>query len=201
MSEKNKNRNLKKNTIPVPPAPSSRGAVSWLRDRHPVLKFLLGFIGCMAVFYTIYYAGFYQEYVEKPILSLQANAASALLHLLGHDTKVMGAAIGAGNFSIDIQNGCDGLEALAILVSGILIFPATPAQKGRGLLWGIPVLMVLNLLRIVGLYLSGVYFSKFVFELLHIQGGFILFTMISVLILFTWMSWVMRSQTPPNPSS
>jgi exosortase/archaeosortase family protein len=38
------------------------------------------------------------------------------------------------------------------------------------------ILLFANLLRIAGLYLAGLYFSDQVFEVLHIQGGFIFFT-------------------------
>lgn len=194
MSEKKRKPALQKKDEPPKKAFNLGTAVSSMfKDRHPILKFLLGFIGCMAVFYGIYFSSFYQSFIEKPLLYFQANIGNGILHLLDHDTKVAGAAIGSNNFSVDIQNGCDGMEAIAILVSGILIFPASARQKGKGLLWGISTLVVLNLLRIAALYLIGINFSKQVFELFHIQGGFILFTMISVLLLFTWMNWVMKN--------
>lgn len=173
----------------------SIGAI--LKDRHPVFKYLLGFIGCMAVFYLIYFSSFYQNYFEKPLVHGQAFVGNMLLHLLGHDTRVVGSAIANTDFSVDIQNGCDGLEAIAILVSGILIFPASRKQKITGLTWGVSVLAVLNVLRIAGLYLAGVYFSKTVFEILHVQGGFVIFTMISVVLLFIWMNWVMGQSPKP----
>lgn len=195
MSEKKRNPQPKKKNVPQVASSPSWTFKSMLEDRHPILKFLLGFLGCMAVFYLIYYSSFYQTHLEPSILSMQANIGNGLLHLLGHNTKVVGAAIGSDNFSVDIQNGCDGLEAMAILVSGILIFPATRRQKATGLLWGVGILFLLNLVRIAGLYLTGLYFSKIVFDLLHVQGGFIIFTMISVLLLFTWMNWVMAQTT------
>lgn len=170
-----------------------QSAQSALNDRYPVLKFLLGFLGFMAVFYVIYYSDFYQSRFEPTVLFAQANAGNGLLHMLGHNTKVMGAAIASNDFSVDIQNGCDGIEAIAVLVSGILIFPATRRQKAIGLIWGVGTLAVLNLLRIAGLYWVGLHFSKTIFEMMHVQGGFIVFTMISVLLLFTWMNWVMKT--------
>lgn len=170
-----------------------------LKDRHPILKYLLGFMGCMAVFYLVYFSSFYQNYFEKPLVYGQAVIGNLLLHLLGHDTKVVGSAIANTDFSVDIQNGCDGLEAIAILVSGILIFPASRKKKITGLLWGVGVLAVLNLLRIAGLFLAGLYFSKPVFEILHVQGGFIVFTMISVMLLFIWMNWVIGQSAKPAP--
>lgn len=196
MSAKKRNQTPQKQTAPEsPPFRLSKSIQTILKDRHPILKYLLGFMGCMAVFYLVYFSTFYQTHLEKPLVYGQAVIGNVLLHLLGHDTKVVGTAIANTDFSVDIQNGCDGLEAIAILVSGILIFPASRKQKITGLMWGVGVLAVLNLLRIAGLFLAGVYFSRPVFEILHVQGGFIVFTMISVLLLFSWMNWVM-GQTP-----
>lgn len=198
MSDKKRKQPPKKQEVPKAAAFSLTQSVrSAFKDKHPILQFLLGFVGCMALFYLIYFSSFYQNQIERPIVVAQANIANGLLHLFGYHTTVMGSAIGSDNFSVDIQNGCDGLEAIAILVSGILIFPASRRQKGKGLLWGVGILVILNLLRIAGLYLAGVYFSKMVFDLLHVQGGFIIFTLISVVILFTWMNWVMTKNTQP----
>lgn len=197
MSEKKQKQPAKKQETPKVPSWSLRQTVqSALKDKHPVLKFLLGFVGCMAIFYLMYFSSFYQNQLEYPITQAQAGLGNGLLHLLGYDTKAVGAAIGSNDFSIDIKNGCDGLEAIAILVSGILIFPATKRQKAKGLLWGIGTLLLLNIVRIAGLFVVGLNFSKQVFDIMHVQGGFIVFTLISVLILFTWMNWVIQTPKP-----
>lgn len=171
----------------------------WLKDKHPVLKFLLGFTGCMAVFYIFYHSSLYRNFIEAPFLNILANISNGILQLLGHNTEVAGALIFSKSFSVDIRNGCDGLEAIAIFVSGILIFPVPFRRKVPGLAYGILTLMVLNLLRIAGLYLIGLNFSPTVFEVFHVQGGFIIFTMISVILLFAWMNWAMRQPQPPTP--
>ncbi len=193
MSEKKRNRPPSakpgQKADPSPPAASFRE--KWARQQ-PVLRFLLGFVGCMAVFYLAYFSGFYQRNIEPGLLHAQASVGNALLRLFGHDTQVVGAAIASRDFSVDIRNGCDGLEAMAVLAAGIIIFPASRRQKGVGLLWGLATLATLNVLRIAGLYLAGLYLSSTAFELLHVQGGFILFTMVSVVLLLTWMGWVSR---------
>ena len=197
MSEKKQKHLLKKQETPKVPSRSlSQTFQSILKDKHPVLKFLLGFIGCMALFYLMYFSSFYQTQLEQPITHVQASLGNGLLHLMGYNTNVVGAAIGSNDFSIDIKNGCDGLEAIAILVSGILIFPATKRQKAKGLLWGIGTLLLLNIIRIAGLFVIGLNFSKQIFDIMHVQGGFIIFTLISVLILFTWMNWVIQTPKP-----
>ncbi|MEY3243107.1 MAG: hypothetical protein RIR11_4546 [Bacteroidota bacterium] len=197
MSEKKQKQPLKKQETPKSSSWSiSKVLQSALKDKHPVLKFLLGFVGCMAIFYLMYFSSFYQTQLEQPITQVQASLGNGLLHLMGYNTQAVGAAIGSNDFSIDIKNGCDGLEAIAILVSGILIFPATKRQKVNGLLWGIGTLLLLNIIRIAGLFIVGLNFSKQIFDIMHVQGGFIVFTIISVLILFTWMNWVIQTPKP-----
>ncbi len=173
---------------------------SWFTDRHPVVKFLLGFVGCMLIFYVFYYSSFYRDRLEIPLLNGQANISNGLLNLFGYGTSVNETIISGGGFAVDIKSGCDGLEAMAILISGILIFPTSFKLKLPGLLWGVGLLAVLNILRIAGLYISGLYFSTEVFDILHVQGGFIIFTTISVLLWFVWMNWCLKKiqETPTS---
>ena len=173
---------------------------SWIKDRHPVVKFLLGFVGCMLIFYVFYYSSLYRDHIEIPLLNTQANISNALLNLFGYGTVVNETIISGGGFAVDIKSGCDGLEAMAILISGILIFPTSFKLKVPGLLWGLGLLAILNILRIAGLYISGRHFSAEVFDILHVQGGFIIFTTISVLIWFMWMNWCLK-KIQETPSS
>ena len=184
----NKKKYRKKETVFNP-----MGSVNqFFNDRHPIFKFLLGFVGCMAVFYLFYYSSFYKNTLETPFLEAQANISNALLRLFGHDTQADLTLISSSEFAVNIKNGCDGLEAIAILVSGILIFPARMKLKLKGIIWGVIILFILNILRIAGLYLIGLHFSPTVFEIMHVQGGFILFTMISVVLLFVWINWAIK---------
>ena len=188
-SKKGKNKSKKKGRK-VQSRPSLKQQINaWFQDRNPILKFLLGFVGCMALFYLFYNSGLYHNILEYPFLNAQVHISNALLRLLGQDTAVVGTAISSSAFSVNLKNGCDGLEPIAILVSGILIFPVPFRYKIPGLLWGILILMVLNLIRIAALYLVGRYFNQTAFDVMHIQGGFIIFTLISVLMWFIWMNW------------
>jgi exosortase/archaeosortase family protein len=193
-----KRRNKKKNQASKPGFKERVNA--WFSDRNPVLKFLLGFIGCMSLFYFFYYSGWYKNYLEFPFLNAQVQVSNALLHLFGQNTAVDGTTISSPEFSVNVKNGCDGLEAMAILISGILIFPVTFRYKIPGLLLGVIILLFANLLRIAGLYLAGLYFSDQVFEVLHIQGGFIFFTLLSILLWFIWMNWASNKMQKTHSS-
>jgi exosortase/archaeosortase family protein len=162
------------------------------------LKFLGLFILCMGLFYIFYYSKFYIDNLEAPFMNAQASLGNFLLNLIGQSTTVSGYTISGDNFSIDIKKGCDGLETMAILASGIMIFPTTLKLKVPGLLLGISVLFVLNLFRIAGLFIIGKYCSNDFFEAMHFQGGFVIFTAIGVLLLLTWMNWATTKSLQPS---
>ncbi len=182
---KRKSKHPSKNIAakPTQETPSS------LKQKLSFLKFLAGFIICMGLFYFFYYSEFYTNSIEVAFMNAQARLGNFLLHLISQDTVVNGYTISGNGFSIDIKKGCDGLEAMAILASGIIIFPTSVKLKVPGLVFGIIALFLLNLLRIAGLYMIGKNCSNDFFELMHLQGGFIIFTAIGVLFLLSWMNW------------
>jgi exosortase/archaeosortase family protein len=161
-------------------------------QKSPILKFLLGFAGCMVLFYIIYLSPFFIENIGKPIIHAQAKAGNFLLNLIGQNTTAAGELIESESFAISVKNGCDGLEPLAILLSGILVFPVKFKFKLPGILWGILALAVLNLIRIAALYLIGLNFPGKVFDLMHEQGGFVIFTALSVFIWMFWANWAIN---------
>lgn len=167
---------------------------SFWSQKSPVLKFLLGFAGCMAIFYLIYLSPFFVDNVVRPILHVEASISSFLLNLFGQNTTANADVISGEKFSISIKNGCDGLETLAIMLIGIIIFPITFRLKMPGILIGTLALMVLNLFRIVGLYIVGLNFSQGVFDFLHAQGGFVLFTALGVFLWILWANWALNKR-------
>jgi exosortase/archaeosortase family protein len=94
-------------------------------------------------------------------------------------------------FSVSIAVGCDGLEPLAMFVGGILVFPMAFRLKWPGILAGAVVLFILNLIRIAGLFLAGLYWPG-AFDFLHLHGGFILFAAIAILLWMIWANWALQ---------
>ncbi|MBI1226578.1 MAG: hypothetical protein GC192_15200 [Bacteroidetes bacterium] len=178
---KHPSKNIAANPIQVSP--------SSLKQKLSFLKFLAAFVISMGLFYFFYYSDFYTNTIEVSFMNAQASLGNFLLHLIRQDTVVNGYTISGNGFSIDIKKGCDGLEAMAILASGIIIFPTSVRLKVPGLVFGIIALFLLNLLRIAGLYMIGKNCSNDFFEIMHFQGGFIIFTAIGVLFLLSWMNW------------
>lgn len=123
------------------------------------------------------------------LLNIQAKLASGVLSLIGEKTWVEGDNIIGEKFKVSIKGGCDGMEATALYVIAILALPLVSFKEKRpGLLYGLLILFVLNIIRIALLYYAGIYWPKG-FEFMHLHGGVIVFTMISVLL---WLIWVNR---------
>jgi len=178
----------------------AQNARQFWNEKRPILLFLIGFTVGMAVFYLFYNSVLYKNTIASTIENTQAIIASGILSVLGHTTTVDGDLIQGQEFAVSISDGCDGLEPLAMLVIGILVFPLAFRWKWQGMLAGLIVLFILNLIRIAGLYLAGVYIPS-AFEFLHLHGGFILFTIISIGLWMVWVNWAMRQQNAAHVSN
>lgn len=171
------------------------GIKNYWSQKSPVLKFLLGFAACMILFYVIYLSPFFVEHIGRPILNAQAQVSSFLLNIFGMGTVATGDVIIGEGFSVSIKNGCDGLETLAIMLSGIVVFPLPFRLKWPGLLYGTLALFILNFFRIAALYVVGKNFSQGVFDFLHEQGGFVIFTMLGIVLWIVWANWALNKRT------
>jgi len=108
-------------------------------------------------------------------------------------TSGEGTTLAGQETTLNVAKGCDGLEASALYLIAVLLMPFSWRSKALGLLAGAAVLFVLNILRIVGLYLVMIYWPS-AFEPLHIHGGFALFTIVAILLWVTWAGWAMRKE-------
>ena len=59
--------------------------------------------------------------------------------------------LGSERSAIVVRHGCNGIEALLLMMAGILALPATWRTRLRALATYLPVLLVLNLFRVVAL--------------------------------------------------
>jgi exosortase/archaeosortase family protein len=165
---------------------------NYWQDKSPVFKFLLGFALCVFFFYVIYYSSWFETNLKAPILAVQASAGAALLNLFGYSVSVANEVISGAGATVKIAGGCDGLEATALFLSAILVFPLPFKYKWPGLLAGFVVLSLLNIFRIAGLYLTQKHWPE-AFDFMHIQGGLYLYSIITILLMLIWADWALRN--------
>ncbi|WP_028322802.1 exosortase H [Desulfatiglans anilini] len=101
---------------------------------------------------------------------------------------ISGSVINVKGLTMDVRFGCNGLEAFLIYTVAILAFPAQVRKKIVGIVGGFLVLQILNVLRIAGLGLSGVYLKKY-FEYLHIYVAQGIMIAVALVLFLFWLNY------------
>jgi len=143
---------------------------------------MLGFVG--VVWLT------YREDVLGPPLAtlttLTAQMTVALLHWLGMEAVRVTTVIShPDGFAYEIYYRCTGILPMAFLTVSILAYPGPLRQKFVGLAVGVPILIALNLTRLVHLFYIGVH-SPAAF---HIAHKIVWETLIILAIIGLWLGW------------
>ena len=92
---------------------------------------------------------------------------SWLLGAIRIPCTVSGSLINLPAISLDVEFGCNGLEAVMIYSVAVIAFPAPWKKRFLGILYGFLILQVANVLRIAGLAYAGTHFTA-LFEYAHI---------------------------------
>lgn len=165
----------------------------WFAAKRPVVRFVLLLSGMMVLFKASFYVFGPLECVNT-YLALNAKLSGALLRIFGEDVVVAGVSVISPRFSLNIGLGCDASQVTAFFVSAVLAFPASVSRWRRipALGVGVGLLSAINLLRILSLYYTGIYFPG-AFDTMHIavwQPAFM------ALSLFFWIVWIWRVRRP-----
>ncbi|MCB0632259.1 MAG: archaeosortase/exosortase family protein [Saprospiraceae bacterium] len=166
-------------------------------QKKPILKFISLFALGILLFYVIYFSDFFTEHILNHIANGQAKLSSFLLNIFGFGTDVSTSIVSNGKVVLDIKKGCDGIEPTFFFLMGVLLVPFSKKAKLVGLLVGLVVLSLLNILRIIGLFLVSSYWPD-AFDFLHLHGGFTLFFIVTIIVWIFWANWAIG--LPKTPS-
>ena len=119
-----------------------------------MLRFILIFLVCLLTLFAAELMQPVQTYVIVPFTSAIAHVSVDLMRIFDKSVIASGDAIvnafdGGG---IQIVAGCNGVEAILILVAAVLAFPAPWKHKLIGIGLGFIAIQALNLVRIISLY-------------------------------------------------
>jgi len=139
------------------------------KSTFSIVKFIVTYVVLMGGFFALLrfqpvsgFSDFYSIYESGLIAS-----CVELLNFLGLKASGQGSLLFLPNITFDVRFGCNGLEAVLIYAVAVISFPAKWLKKTIGIAAGFIIIQVINLLRIVGLAFSGVYYKE-IFDLLHI---------------------------------
>jgi len=114
------------------------------------------------------------------------------LNFVGVRVAQEGGVIHLPGLALQVRFGCNGLEAFLIYSVAVLAFPAPWRSKLTGILLGGVVIQVLNILRLIGLGLVGVYLPAW-FEVFHIYVAQGLMIAVALILFMGWLSHAYRS--------
>lgn len=167
--------------------------------RRREVTFLVLFVLLLGGSFALISYGWVNDHVVEPFTGLVAKASGAVLGVLGQDVQMYGTIIRSPRFAVNIRNGCNGVEAMLIFLAAVLAFPAPWRSRLVGLALGIVAIQVVNLIRVVALFLTGAYFPRF-FDASHTVVWQTVVILFSVLL---WIVWASRfaAPAPAKPAS
>jgi exosortase H (IPTLxxWG-CTERM-specific) len=147
----------------------------------------------LAAGFTLISLNWVNDHAVEPFTAGIARASGAVLGLLGQHVTMKGTVIRSPRFAVNIRNGCNGVEAMLIFLAAVLAFPASWKSRLAGLALGILAIQGVNLIRIVALFLTGVYFPR-LFDTSHTVIWQTIVILFGVLL---WIYWANRFAAPP----
>jgi len=115
------------------------------------------------------------------------------MNALGEGVAVVGTEIKSPRFSVNIENGCNGVETALLFGAAVLAFPAPWKRRLLGLSLGFAAIQLVNLARVVSLFWIGAH-RPALFSASHTVLWQSIVVLCGVLLFLLWAS---REQKRP----
>ena len=162
--------------------------------RKPVLKFAGTFLATCIIFFLLTNMSWFSSF-RAPLLSMYSGISAFVLNIFGYGVSASGPILSSADFSVSIEEGCDAIAPSILYAISVAIFPIAWKVRWRGLLYGLLAITILNLIRIVTLYLTGIHVPS-LFEFMHVDFWQAIFIVFTVGIWIYWMRWGTNKLSP-----
>jgi exosortase H (IPTLxxWG-CTERM-specific) len=125
------------------------------------------------------------QVVVVSFTSFVTVAAKTLMNLFAAGAQVQGTILSTPEYSINVVDGCNGIYATAILLSGVLGYRGKFTYKVWGVLLGVAAIFLLNQGRVISLFYLGQYYPG-IFEEAHV---YVWQPLIIIWAIFVWDFW------------
>ncbi len=160
-----------------------------------MVRFAIVFVLLLLTLFFLNLAEPVQQAVILPFTSGIASVCSWVVQLFDDNVtavadQMINAQTGVG---IHIVAGCNGVEALIIMFSAIMAFPAPWRYKFIGIIIGFVSIQFLNCIRIISLYYL-VQWDKTWFEWFHLYIWQALLILEALVVWLIWLRFLPKQQ-------
>jgi len=158
-----------------------------------VYRFIIVFVVCLVALFALELYQPVKEAVIDPFTAAIAHVSAAIMQAFDDNVVASGNDIldGRSGGGIQIVAGCNGVEAVLILVSAILAFPAPWKHKLIGIGLGFVAIQTLNLVRIISLYYLHIW-SPVWFDWFHLYLWQALIILDALVFWLIWLRYLPR---------
>ncbi len=121
------------------------------------LNFAIVFSLTLLGLFTLELLNITQTIIIIPWTHFLAESSSNIVQLFDAQTIVQGVVLrdSQSGFAVSIQPGCNGIEAIIVLIAAITAYPAPIKAKIAGIVFGFIAIQSLNVIRIISLFYLG----------------------------------------------
>lgn len=132
-----------------------------------------------------------QQQVILPWTSFIADLSGWCMSFFDTNVVASGKVIShsLNGFAVSIEPGCNGVEAMIVLLAAIGAFPAPWFYKLKGLMWGFFAIQGMNLLRIISLFYLGQW-SRELFDWAHLYIWQALIMLDALVVFLIWIRYL-----------
>lgn len=175
--------------------PKPRSRRGWFYGKRPVFQFVSLFVVLLGVYYAITMIDVVNHDILPSYMRFYASASAAVMNVFGEGASAQGTSVVSGRYSVNIKQGCDALAPSALFIAAVLAFPGSFRSKLPGLVAGTLVLAVINLVRIISLFYTGIHFPKW-FETMHVDVWQPVFILLALTLWVLWALWSTQVRPP-----
>lgn len=161
-----------------------------------MLRFMLLFLLFLTALFVAELLQSVDRHVIVPFTSAIADVCVWIVgifdpHAIAHGKILQSTTSG---FAISIERGCNGVEAVIILISAMLAFPASWKHKLAGIGIGFLAIQAMNIVRIISLFYLGQW-SRLWFDWFHLYLWQALIVLDALVVFLVWLRYLPRRQT------
>jgi len=168
----------------------------WANAAYRFVIYFLVNLGIAAIVYSFITGELFG--IVEAMMTVTAKSEGFILGIFSSQVAVGNYSVTFSGFTVRIIEECTGIYEILIFIAAVVAFPTTLKKKGIGLAFGIPLMYIFNVVRILALILVGRYHYG-IFEFMHLY-----FWQVTLILMITsvWVLWILKvvnreKATPP----